>query len=91
MKLTADVEKLAKKKGCTPGQIALAWVRAHSGKDGLPAIIPIPGATTPSRIHENSKEIQLSNEDLKELDDMIKKCDVQGDRYPGELAKMQWG
>lgn len=91
LKLVKEVEKVASKKGCTPGQVALAWVKAHSGKNGMPVIIPIPGATTDARIEENMKDVALMEEDLKELDDIVKRCTVQGDRYGGPLAKLMWG
>ena len=52
LKLVAEVEKVAAKKGATPPQIAIAWIRAHSGEDGFPIIIPIPGATTEARVEK---------------------------------------
>jgi len=91
LKLVHGVEEVAARKGCTPGQIAIAWVKAHSGKDGLPTIIPIPGATTEERIEENMKDVELSEEDTKQLDEVVKSCTVQGDRYGGPLAKLMWG
>lgn len=91
MKLVKGVEQVASEKSCTPGQIAIAWVKKHSGKDGLPIIIPIPGATTSERIEENMKDVDLSDKDMKKLDEIIKSCTVQGDRYGGPLAKLMWG
>jgi pyridoxine 4-dehydrogenase len=82
LKLVAEVEQLAAKKSATPAQIAIAWVRAHSGKDGLPIIIPIPGATTEARVEENSKDVSLTEADLKEINDILSKFSVMGDRYP---------
>jgi len=91
MELTHGVAELAKKKGCTSAQVALAWVRACSGRNGGPIIIPIPGATTPERIHENNKKIDLSAEDMKVLDDLVEKCEVAGNRYAGALDNLNWG
>lgn len=91
MDLVREVQALARSKGCTPGQIALAWVKAHSGRDGLPVIVPIPGTTTKKRLAENMKEIALSEGDLKELDEAVKRCSVHGGRYGGPLASLMEG
>ncbi|KAL6715267.1 hypothetical protein ACLMJK_007531 [Lecanora helva] len=80
--IATEMQKLAEQKSCTPAQVALAWVRSHSTKDG--AIIPIPGSTTESRAKENSTEFTLNEEELKELEEIAKKAGVAGARYPGE-------
>lgn len=82
LKLFDAVKDLAKKKGATPGQVALGWVLYQSGKPGLPTIIPIPGATTSERIEENAKPAKLSDEDFKALGDILKRFPVTGHRYP---------
>lgn len=76
-----EVQKVAKAKGCTPAQVALAWVRAHSGREGLGTIIPIPGSTTEARAVENAAEVGLSDEELKELEEIMQKTVVAGSRY----------
>lgn len=76
-----EVQKVAKAKGCTPAQVALAWVRSHSGRDGLGTIIPIPGSTTEQRAIENGTEVGLSDEELKELEQIMQKTVVAGSRY----------
>lgn len=93
LKLVDRVKAIADKKegGATVGQVALAWVRGHSGRDGLGQIIPIPGATTPERIEENCKEIQLSEQEMKELDELVFSFEVTGGRYGGPQAKMMNG
>lgn len=91
MDLVREVQALAKSKGCTSGQIALAWVKAHSGRNNLPIIVPIPGTTTEKRLAENMKDVDLSETDLKELDEAVKKCSVAGDRYGGALASLMNG
>ena len=85
VELVTELEKLAKKKGCKPGQLGLAWVKSFNGKPGMPTIIPIPGATTEERIIENSKDVSLTKEDLEEIDNILSKAVVIGDRYPGAL------
>lgn len=76
-----EVQKVAKAKGCTPAQVALAWVRSYSGTEGFGTIIPIPGSTTQERAIENAKEVTLGDEELKEIEEIIKKTEVAGGRY----------
>ena len=76
-----EVQKVAKAKGCTPAQVALAWVRSYSGKEGFGTIIPIPGSTTEERTIENGDEVTLSAEELKELEEIMQKTVVTGSRY----------
>lgn len=82
IKLLHAVEDIAKAKNATPAQIALGWVLTQSGAKGMPTIIPIPGATTSARIEENMKPAKLSDEDMKTLDDILKKFAPIGARYP---------
>lgn len=58
MELANEVGRIAKRKKCSIGQLALAWVRHHSGRPDFPGVLPIPGATTPARVEEN---MQLSS------------------------------
>lgn len=85
IKLLHEVEKIAKQKNASPGQVALGWVIAHSGKNGLAEILPIPGATTESRVKENAAPVKLNDEDLTLISDILKKFPVQGHRYPEQL------
>ncbi|KAF3769243.1 Aldo/keto reductase [Cryphonectria parasitica EP155] len=80
--LVERVKTLADKKGVTPGQFALAWVRALSRRPGMPTIIPIPGATTVDRVNENSKLVDLTDEDMAAVDEILDKMDIKGTRYP---------
>jgi len=74
-----EVEKLAKRKGVTNAQLALAWVLAQ-GHD----IIPIPGTTKPERVRElaGAAKIVLTKEDLAEIDNILARFEVKGARYP---------
>jgi aryl-alcohol dehydrogenase-like predicted oxidoreductase len=76
---------MAKRKGATPAQIALAWLLAQK-----PWIVPIPGTTKLSRLEENigAVAIDLTPEDLREIDSGAAKIPVEGDRYPEHLEKM---
>jgi aryl-alcohol dehydrogenase-like predicted oxidoreductase len=75
----------AQKKKATPAQIALAWLLAQK-----PWIVPIPGTTKPHRLEENlgAASVELTRDDLRELDMASSKIPVQGARYPDELQKL---
>jgi aryl-alcohol dehydrogenase-like predicted oxidoreductase len=76
---------IAKQKKATPAQIALAWLLAQK-----PWIVPIPGTTKLSRLEENlgAVAIELTADDLREIDGSAAKIPVQGERYPEHLEKM---
>jgi len=77
--------RFAQQKKATPAQIALAWLLAQK-----PWIVPIPGTTKLHRLEENigAAKVELSPEDLCELETAASKIAVQGARYPEELQKM---
>lgn len=83
-----QVKAIADKKGVTSSQIAIAWVRSHSGKNGLPTIVPIPGASTADRVAENSKDIELSSAELDDIAQILAKFEIKGGRYPKEAEKL---
>lgn len=90
IKLVHAVEGIAQRKGVTPGQIALGWILYQSGKEGMPTIIPIPGATTSARVEENMKPAQLEESDMKELAEILDKFPIVGERYHKELMALAW-
>jgi aryl-alcohol dehydrogenase-like predicted oxidoreductase len=73
------------RKGATPAQIALAWLLAQR-----PWIVPIPGTTKPERLEENlgAAEVELTSEDLAQIDRAASKIRVEGARYPEQLEQM---
>jgi aryl-alcohol dehydrogenase-like predicted oxidoreductase len=77
--------RIAKRKNATPAQIALAWLLAQK-----PWIVPIPGTTKLNRLEENigAVSIQLTPEDLRDIDGAASKIQVEGARYPERLEKM---
>ncbi|KAI9781542.1 MAG: Pyridoxine 4-dehydrogenase [Peltula sp. TS41687] len=91
LELVRDLERLAENKGCTPAQLAISWVKALSGSGGRGVIVPIPGATTEERVVENTKEVELSEKDLKEIEEILGKAEVFGDRYGGPVAALMNG
>ncbi len=85
LQLVKQVEKLAAKKGCTPAQLAINWVRCLSRRPGMPTIIPIPGATTAARVDENSVEVDLSADEMDEIETTLAKFEIKGARYPAHI------
>jgi pyridoxine 4-dehydrogenase len=82
LKLIQEIVSLAKRKGVAPAQIALAWVRSLSNKPGLPTLIPIPGGTTKDKVTQNTKGVEiLTDEEMTEIDSILKGHEVQGTRY----------
>jgi aryl-alcohol dehydrogenase-like predicted oxidoreductase len=83
--LVEVVETFAKKKQATPAQVALAWVLAQK-----PWIVPIPGTTKLHRLCENlgAVSLQLTLEDLRELESAASRVQVRGARYPEHLQKL---
>jgi len=79
------LRRVAERKKATPAQIALAWLLARKAW-----IVPIPGTTKLSRLEENigAVAIELTSEDLREIDSAASKITVQGARYPEDLAKL---
>jgi aryl-alcohol dehydrogenase-like predicted oxidoreductase len=77
--------KFAAQKKATPAQIALAWLLAQK-----PWIVPIPGTTKLHRLEENigAAAVELTREDLRQLETAASKISVQGARYPEELQKL---
>ena len=76
---------IGKRKKATPAQIALAWLLAQK-----PWIVPIPGTTKLHRLDENiaAVSVELTPEDLREIDLAASKIEVQGARYPERLERM---
>lgn len=79
------LSKFAQKKRATPAQIALAWILAQK-----PWMVPIPGTTKLHRLEENigAADLELTAEDLGQLDDLSSQVEVQGARYPESAQRM---
>jgi aryl-alcohol dehydrogenase-like predicted oxidoreductase len=79
------IGKFAQQKKATPAQIALAWLLAQK-----PWIVPIPGTTKLHRLEENlgAVAVELTREDLRQLEAITSKIPVQGARYPEEFQKL---
>ena len=79
------LEKIGKRKKATPAQIALAWLLGQK-----PWIVPIPGTTKLHRLEENigALAVELTSDDLREIDSAASKVTVQGTRYPENLEQL---
>jgi aryl-alcohol dehydrogenase-like predicted oxidoreductase len=79
------IKETADHKGATVGQIALAWLLAQE-----PWIVPIPGTRRLERLEENlgAADVELTPQDLQQLDEASRSVQVRGDRYPEAMQKM---
>ena len=79
------LQTIAARKGATPGQIALAWLLAQR-----PWIAPIPGTRRLERLEENlgAADVELTADDLREIDAAAADIEVQGARYPDFMKKL---
>ena len=79
------LKSIAERKDGTPAQVALAWLLAQK-----PWIVPIPGTTKLYRLEENlgAVDLQLSADDLRDIDTAVSKIEIQGLRLPEFVLKM---
>src|SRR5205814_9600876 len=77
--------RIGERKKATPAQIALAWLLAQKAW-----IVPIPGTTKLPRLDENigAVSVELTPDDLRDIDEAASKITVQGARYPEKLEQM---
>ncbi|AGC41657.1 aldo/keto reductase [Myxococcus stipitatus DSM 14675] len=82
LELVTKVERLAKDKGCTPAQLALAWVMAQG-----PDMVPIPGTKRRKYLDENlgALAVKLTPQDLKDIDAVAPRGVAAGERYPPSM------
>ena len=78
------LRRMAERKKATPAQIALAWLLAQK-----PWIVPIPGTKKLERLDENigAVKVELTSDDLREIEGVASRITIQGDRYPEALEK----
>jgi aryl-alcohol dehydrogenase-like predicted oxidoreductase len=81
------LQNIANRKNATPAQIALAWLLVQKSW-----LVPIPGTTKLSRVEENigAAGVELTPDDLRDIDAAASKITVQGARYPEELERMTY-
>jgi len=85
LQLVARVEEMARKKGCTPAQLALAWVLAQ-GAD----IVPIPGTKRRKYLDENiaALDVELTPEDLRNIEEVVPQGAASGMRYNAAMMSL---
>lgn len=85
LELVSVIKAIAERKQATPAQVALAWLLAQK-----PWIMPIPGTTKLHRLEENigAVDLELTTDDLSEIDREASKIEVQGERLPEAVLKM---
>jgi aryl-alcohol dehydrogenase-like predicted oxidoreductase len=83
--LVDRIRTVAERKGATVGQVALAWLLAQK-----PSIVPIPGTRRLTRLDENigAADVELTAEDLTELDEASTQVKIVGERYPEAMQQM---
>jgi aryl-alcohol dehydrogenase-like predicted oxidoreductase len=83
--LVDQLGRIAQQKTVTPAQIALAWLLAQK-----PWIVPIPGTTKLNRLEENigAAGIEMTADDLREIESAVSTVGVQGARYPEHIERM---
>jgi len=83
--LANSFAELASKKGCSPAQLALSWVLSQGDN-----VIPIPGTKKRSKLKDNagSVDISLSQQDLQDIEEVVKRYPDVGDRY--SAANYKW-
>jgi aryl-alcohol dehydrogenase-like predicted oxidoreductase len=85
LELVGVITKLAQGKRCTPSQLALAWLMAR-GND----VVPIPGTKRVPFLEENAAAagVELTREDLAEIDRVAPKGAAAGERYPAQMMQL---
>jgi len=85
--MVALLNRFAAEKKATPAQIALAWLLAKK-----PWIVPIPGTTKLHRLEENigAADIQLTADELRQIEAAASNISVQGERYPEHVEQMSY-
>lgn len=82
LKLVDEINEIAKKKGCTAGQLTLAWLLAQG-----PDIIPIPGTKKIKYLEENlaALDVKLTSSENAEIRKAVESAEVHGQRYPEQM------
>jgi aryl-alcohol dehydrogenase-like predicted oxidoreductase len=88
LQLVETLKELAKKKGCTAGQLTLAWILAQGEQ-----FIVIPGTTKIKNLEENADaaQIKLNKEEIQQIRTACQNADTAGDRYPKEYSHHTFG
>jgi len=87
LQLVETFKKLAQRKGCTTGQLTLAWILAQSEQ-----FIVIPGTTKVKNLEENvgAANVKLTQEEIQQIRTACQNADIAGDRYPQIYSKFSF-
>jgi pyridoxine 4-dehydrogenase len=88
LQLVKGLEDIARRKGVTLPQVAIAWVRGLNSVPGMPVVVPIPGCTTVARVEENLAPILLTEDEKKKIGELLREIPVHGERYGGYAAQL---
>ncbi|KAL0636737.1 hypothetical protein Q9L58_004219 [Maublancomyces gigas] len=91
LKLVDEINIISVKKGITSAQLALAWVRHQSQRNGMPVIIPIPGAVKDERVRENMAHVDMTDEEVAEINTILKSIEIVGTRYTQAIESSLFG
>ena len=85
LRLVDSMASLAAEAGCTPGQLSLAWLLSRGEH-----VVPIPGTTSIAHLEENlgAASVELTADDLRDIEGAVSKIQVHGARYPEHLQKL---
>ena len=88
MKLILALRRVAEQNGWPMAQLCIGWVKAMSKRGGGDAaeLIPIPGSTTAARAKENGASLELSEEDIQQIEGILSHHEVVGGRYPPQMS-----
>ena len=81
LKLAEAIDAIAKRKGVSTAQVALGWVVMHGA-------VPIPGSTKVTRIVENCRSVEMTEDDIGEIEEILDTLPVAGQRYGGKHEGM---
>ena len=86
LQLVVKLEEIAREKGCTPAQLALAWIKGQSGRPHMPLFVPVAGARSEERVKENATEVSLSEFEFAAIKRILDSFPIVGGRYPAAAA-----
>lgn len=87
LRLSREIEKVAKRKGCTPAQVALAWIQGLNGWKRFGLMIPIPGAEKEEWVRQNCQVVTLTKAEMQQLEVILQANQTIGDRYWAAFAE----
>jgi pyridoxine 4-dehydrogenase len=88
LQLVSKLNEMATRKKCTTAQLALSWIKTQSKLPRMPLFVPVAGARSEDRVRENATNVALEEADLEEINSILDRFPVAGDRYPAAAMKL---